>query len=120
MLESRIYAGAALLAAIAVGWSNAEVERESCRVNGVNEAAVCLRVEVPESRNTPAARKLHLKVVVLPALGPESHREPLLLIQGGPGIAGTLMATNFAQRAALRDRRALVFFDQRGTGSPEG
>jgi len=112
MLASRIYVGVVFIAAIVVGWSTTEAEGESCRVTGVSEAARCLRVDVPES---PAGRKLHLKVVVLPALGPAPHREPLLLIQGGPGVAGSLMAPNFAQRQVLRDRRALVFFDQRGT-----
>jgi pimeloyl-ACP methyl ester carboxylesterase len=54
--------------------------------------------------------------VVLPARGQAPYREPLLAIQGGPGVPGTLMAPNFARREPLRDRRDLVFFDQRGTG----
>jgi pimeloyl-ACP methyl ester carboxylesterase len=88
---------------------------ESCRVAGVDEPARCLSVDIPESPNDPGGRHLRLRVVVLPARGPEPHREPLLLIQGGPGVPGTLMAPNFARREPLRDRRDLVFFDQRGT-----
>jgi len=89
---------------------------EACRVPGVNETVRCLSVEVPESAVDPSGRKLRIHVVVLPALGPAPHREPLLLLQGGPGVPGTLMAQNFARREVLRDRRDLVFFDQRGTG----
>lgn len=114
MLESRIYGRAAFIAATAVSCSNAEARIEACQVSGVPKV-VCLRVEVPESPSAPAGRKIHVKVVVLPALGPQPHREPLVLIQGGPGVAGSLMARNFAPRQVLRDRRALVFFDQRGT-----
>jgi pimeloyl-ACP methyl ester carboxylesterase len=82
----------------------------------VNEDVRCLTIVVPESPADPEGRKLHIRVIVLPARGSSPHREPLLLIQGGPGVPGTLMARNFAQREALRDRRDLVFFDQRGTG----
>jgi pimeloyl-ACP methyl ester carboxylesterase len=74
-----------------------------------------MAVEVPESPHDPAGRRLSLRVVVLPARGAAPYREPLVLIQGGPGVPGTLMAPNFARREALRDRRDLVFFDQRGT-----
>ena len=74
-----------------------------------------MSVEVPESPHDPAGRRLRLRVVVLPARGAAPYREPVVLVQGGPGVPGTLMAPNFARREALRDRRDLVFFDQRGT-----
>lgn len=106
---------AALFATVGATWARSET-REACRVDGVNEAVRCLSVEVPESATNPSGRTLRIAVVVLPARGPAPHREPLLLIQGGPGVPGTRMARNFAQREVLRDRRDLVFFDQRGTG----
>ncbi len=96
-------------------WARSET-REACRVDGVNENVRCLSVMVPESAANPSGRTLRINVILLPARGPTPHREPLLLIQGGPGVPGTLMARNFALREALRDRRDLVFFDQRGTG----
>ena len=95
-------------------WSAESVE--PCRVTGVHEQILCMSVDVAESPRDPAGRRLRIRVVVLPAKGPAPHREPLLLIQGGPGVPGTLMAPNYQQREVLRDRRDLIFFDQRGTG----
>src|SRR5262245_3689770 len=89
---------------------------ESCRVAGVREIARCVSVNVPETPNNPRGRRLRIHVVVLPARGAAPNREPLLLLQGGPGVPGTLMAQNFQQRELLRDRRDLIFFDQRGSG----
>jgi pimeloyl-ACP methyl ester carboxylesterase len=106
---------AGLLGAVGLTWPRPEA-REACYMDGVNEEVRCLSIVVPESPADPEGRKLHIRVIVLPARGSAPHREPLLLIQGGPGVPGTLMARNFAQREALRDRRDLVFFDQRGTG----
>ena len=97
-------------------WPWSTESAEPCRVPGVREQARCLSVDVPESTGDPAGRRLRIRVVVLPARGPAPHREPLLLLQGGPGVPGTLMAPNFQQREALRERRDLVFFDQRGSG----
>jgi pimeloyl-ACP methyl ester carboxylesterase len=96
-------------------WPRVTGSLEPCAVQGVSEPARCMSVEVPESPHDPAGRRLKLRVVVLPARGPAAHHEPLVLIQGGPGVPGTLMAPNFARREALRERRDLVFFDQRGT-----
>lgn len=106
---------AAAATTVGMVWPRGAQRLEPCRVAGVTEPALCMAVEVPESPQDPASRRLRLRVVVLPARGPKPHREPLLLIQGGPGVPGTLMAANFARREPLRDRRDLVFFDQRGT-----
>jgi pimeloyl-ACP methyl ester carboxylesterase len=118
-MVGRVALSAAIVAAAVtvtgMVWPRATGSLEPCRVPGVNEPARCISVEVPESPHDPAGRRLKLRVVVLPARGPAPHREPLVLIQGGPGVPGTLMAPNFARREALRDRRDLVFFDQRGT-----
>lgn len=107
-----VTAGATLTGMV---WPRGAEALEPCRVAGVPEPALCMSVEVPESPHDPAGRRLRLRVVVLPARGPKPHREPLVLIQGGPGVPGTLMAANFARREPLRERRDLVFFDQRGT-----
>lgn len=106
--------GVAVTLGIAWPWSTKILE--PCRVTGVVEPARCLSVEVPESTLDPSGRRLRIHVVVLLARGAAPHQEPLVLIQGGPGVPGTLMAQNFQRREVLRDRRDLVFFDQRGTG----
>jgi pimeloyl-ACP methyl ester carboxylesterase len=107
---------AGLVATTGMAWTRLPVLAQSCRVSGVDEVARCLSVEVPESPGTRGSRRISIRVVVLPALGSGPRREPLLFIQGGPGSPGTVMARNFARREVLRERRELVFFDQRGTG----
>jgi pimeloyl-ACP methyl ester carboxylesterase len=97
-------------------WPRARSSAESCRVTGVREVARCVVVEVPESPRGLTGRRIPIRAVVLPARGAAPFREPLLLLQGGPGVPGTLMAQNFQHREPLRDRRDLVFVDQRGTG----
>lgn len=89
---------------------------ETCRMEGVPEPLRCVWVEVPEVHGSTGGRTLRIRVVVLPSLGAPQY-EPLLLLQGGPGVAGTLMARNFHQRERLRAGRDLVFFDQRGAGA---
>lgn len=101
---------------LGIVWPWSATTFEDCSVAGVRETARCLFVDVPESTLDPSGRRLRIRVVLLPARGPAPHREPLLLIQGGPGVPGTLMARTFQQREVLRERRDLVFFDQRGTG----
>src|SRR5215207_4178683 len=114
-LRARVFVvGVAMTLGITWPWSTKILE--SCRVAGVVEPARCMSVEVPESPQDPSGRRLKIHVVVLLARGAAPHLEPLLLIQGGPGVPGTLMAQNFQRREVLRDRRDLVFFDQRGTG----
>jgi pimeloyl-ACP methyl ester carboxylesterase len=124
MIDRRtaIRLGVALALLFATGgvmWSRsaaAPATFENCEPTETSEGVRCLYVEVPEVPGDRSSRKLRIKVVVLPASGPTPHREPLLVLQGGPGVAGTLMAPNFARIGpVLRESRDLVFFDQRGT-----
>ena len=113
-----LFAPLALVLGSATGmvWPWSGETLEPCRVPGVQEQARCMSVDVAESPRDPSGRRLRIRVVVLPAKGGAPQHEPLVLIQGGPGVPGTLMAQNFQQREALRERRDLIFFDQRGTG----
>ena len=124
MIDRRtaIRSGAALALLVATGgvmWSRSAaspVTFENCAPTETGEGVRCLYVEVPEVPGDRSSRKLRTRVVVLPALGGAPHREPLLVLQGGPGVAGTLMAPNFARVGPLlRESRDLVFVDQRGT-----
>ena len=96
------------------------VERlASCKVPGEDKEveARCGVFEVWENRVTRTGRKLHLKVVVLPALGPERKPDPVFYLAGGPGEATSDNAGYFD--SDLRKERDLVFVDQRGTGAPD-
>ncbi|HBL27429.1 MAG TPA: alpha/beta hydrolase [Acidobacteria bacterium] len=90
-----------------------------CKVAGADGeiAALCGTFEVWENRATRTGRKLHLKTVVLPALGPKKEPDPIVSLAGGPGEAITRFA-GFSD-SPLRRERDLVFVDQRGTGEPD-
>ncbi len=84
---------------------------------GVTEKARCGTFEVFENRATKKGRKVSIKIVVFPATGRNTAPDPLFYIAGGPGSSATEDAPYIAQQyAKIRERRDLVFVDQRGTG----
>ena len=92
-----------------------------CEVPGVSqgakEKARCGTYEVFEDRARKTGRKINLKIVVFPATGPDKASDPLFYIPGGPGSSATEDAPFIAHDLAkIRERRDLVFVDQRGTG----
>lgn len=81
------------------------------------ETVQCGRLEVPEDWTKPAGRRIGLDVVVLPKTGPGPEQAPMVWLEGGPGVPGTLSAPLYATDLRFhRARRAVVLFDQRGTG----
>ncbi|HEX4951943.1 MAG TPA: alpha/beta fold hydrolase [Thermoanaerobaculia bacterium] len=90
---------------------------EPCQIEGLEGGALCGTHEVWENRTTRQGRKIGLKVVVLPATGPEVAPDPLFLFAGGPGDGIASHAAGAAQEyAELRKNRDVVMVDQRGTG----
>jgi pimeloyl-ACP methyl ester carboxylesterase len=84
---------------------------------GVKEKALCGTYEVFENRATKSGRKIKLNILVFPATGQNKAADPLFYIPGGPGSSATEDAPYVAQEyAKIRERRDLVFVDQRGTG----
>ncbi len=83
----------------------------------LSEGARCGELEVFEDRAAGAGRRIPLRVGVLPALGPAPQPDPIFVLVGGPGQSAVDNAAGYARLLApLRDERALVFIDQRGTG----
>lgn len=85
-----------------------------CTIPEVGEA-YCGVYEVFEDREARVGRKIPLKIVLLPALGPERASDPLFFLEGGPGGAATSDAADF-ERDPLRQHRDIVLIDTRGTG----
>jgi pimeloyl-ACP methyl ester carboxylesterase len=84
---------------------------------GAKEKARCGTYEVFEDRARMSGRKIKLKIVVFPATGPDRVADPLFYIPGGPGSSATEDAPYVAEGLMkVRERRDLVFVDQRGTG----
>ena len=109
---SRLVAMAALLApALALAQAG-----KDCHLPGTEESLRCHRLAVPLDHRAPGPT-LSLHVVVAPALRESARRDPLFLLAGGPGEAGSdlvpLLNTTFRKVRATRD---IVLIDQRGTG----
>ncbi len=75
-------------------------------------------LEVPENRDNPDSRTLKLVYKVLKAKDTNSRKAPILLLQGGPGVA-TMIMEPFLKDHPLRNNRDIVLMDQRGTGESE-
>lgn len=84
--------------------------------NGPSPRCAVLRVaeDWAKPKATPA---VDVFVLVLPTRSSEASREPLVVLSGGPGQAGSLEVLGLASRLeAARAHRDIVFVDQRGTG----
>ena len=81
------------------------------------ETVRCGTLAVPEDWRRPQGRRIGLKVIVLPKTGPGPEQAPMVWLEGGPGVPGTISAPLYATDLKFhRQRRAVVLFDQRGTG----
>lgn len=88
-----------------------------CHLPGAEETLRCVKVPVALDYASPAGAKLALHVTVAPAFRESARADPLFVLAGGPGQAGsdvlTLLSNTFRRTRATRD---IVFIDQRGTG----
>ena len=109
--------------ALATGFASAQstaapakTER-SCHLPGVVESLRCITVDVPLEHAKPQSGSLKLHVAVAPAYRQGVRGDPLFVLAGGPGQAGSdvlpLLKMAFDRVRATRD---IVFIDQRGTG----
>jgi pimeloyl-ACP methyl ester carboxylesterase len=89
----------------------------SCHLPGEEDALRCVSVTVPLDHAKPGGATLALHVTVAPALREAARLDPLFVLAGGPGEAGSdvlpLLGGAFKRVRATRD---IVFIDQRGTG----
>jgi pimeloyl-ACP methyl ester carboxylesterase len=93
------------------------IRLQPCELSGVKAKAKCGSLEVFENRATQTGRKISIKVLVVPATGPNRLPDPLFYFAGGPGSSAIEDAQGVAnQLAKINEQRDLVFVDQRGTG----
>ena len=89
----------------------------SCHLPGHDEPLRCFDVPVPLDYQRPEGERLMLHVAVASAFRESAQPDPLFVLAGGPGQAGSdilpLLDTTFPKVRATRD---IVFIDQRGTG----
>ncbi|HEX9174310.1 MAG TPA: alpha/beta fold hydrolase [Telluria sp.] len=125
-MKSRLILRAALPALIALAAANpaqAQVSGaapaatvRSCHLPGVVDALRCVTLAVALDPAKPGAT-LKLHATVAPAFREAARPDPLFVLAGGPGQAGSeilpLLSQAFRRVRATRD---IVFIDQRGTG----
>lgn len=108
---------AALLGMALSGPAGAAATATSCHLPGAEEALRCVKLAVPLDYAKPQAGALKLHVTVAPSFREAARPDPLFVLAGGPGQAGSeviqLLSTAFKRARATRD---IVFIDQRGTG----
>ena len=81
------------------------------------DGAECGELEVSENPDDPTGKKISLNILRLPAISPVPEKDPLVLIQGGPGGSSVDMAAQIHYVFwDVRKNRDLIFVDQRGTG----
>ena len=97
--------------------ASAQLHLTPCHIE--DSRASCGTLRVPENRKQTNGRELLLNVVVLHPVGSGKEKDPLFILDGGPGGAATRLAGFAANalRPVLEDR-AVVMVDQRGTGGP--
>ena len=91
-----------------------------CTIPGTDEPAFCGVVDVPESAEHPAGRRLGIHVMVVPAPAPAAVGDPVVLLAGGPGQGAAALGRALSQRGPVRNRHDLILIDQRGTGRSNG
>ncbi len=88
-----------------------------CHLPGYDQALRCSEVQVPLDYHHPEGAKLALHVTLAPALREGARPDPVFVLAGGPGQAGTdILGLLESGMRKLRATRDIIFIDQRGTG----
>jgi pimeloyl-ACP methyl ester carboxylesterase len=98
--------------------TDARPGERSCHLPGSEEVLRCVTVAVPlDYGAAQATPRLRLHVTVAPAFRESARPDPLFILAGGPGQAGSdvlpLLGSALRKVRATRD---IVIIDQRGTG----
>ena len=88
-----------------------------CRIPGVRYEVQCGHLQRLLDPTRPAGPRIDVQFVVVPAIARNRHPDPVFLLAGGPGQSAIDVAGDMLPLLArLRNRRDIVFVDQRGTG----
>jgi pimeloyl-ACP methyl ester carboxylesterase len=97
-------------------------EPTSCPFDVPADATIdCGYVVVPEDRNSDLSDTIRLAVAVYRSSGDNPAPDPVIYLQGGPGMGSLEWSAGFyglLVKPALAERD-FIFFDQRGTGHSE-
>ena len=94
-----------------------KIEMKPCNLPGAPPDSLCGTYEVWENRAAKTGRKIPLRVMVIPALGPDKLSDPFVFFTGGPGDSSVEAGGGLSQEFKdLRQRRDIFLVDYRGTG----
>jgi pimeloyl-ACP methyl ester carboxylesterase len=97
--------------------ARAKPEARSCHLPGAEGALRCVAIPVPLDYAKPDTQRLNIHVTVAPAYREGAKADPLFVLAGGPGQAGSEVIVLLpAALKRVRATRDIVFIDQRGTG----
>src|SRR5215213_3958383 len=95
----------------------APISLSPCVLHRVIGGVSCGTFAVPENRDSANGRRIDLNIVLLRRTDSSAHRDPLIILAGGPGQGAAELASQLAALLALpRRQRDIVLVDQRGTG----
>ena len=95
---------------------HSQIVLHPCLVSGLlGTFTLCGSASVPENRDGPAGRRIALYIVVVPANGPKPGADPVVPLDGGPGIAAATDEIADFVRGSW-PTHDVVLIDQRGTG----
>jgi pimeloyl-ACP methyl ester carboxylesterase len=102
-------------------WTVGSLTLTACELaqpnSGLSTAAWCASFPVPENRDDPHSRIIHLKLALLRSSAQVADKDMLVFLAGGPGQAATDSASTIASvLQPLRAHRDVLLLDQRGTG----
>ena len=88
-----------------------------CFVKGLDTQIKCGKLTVPENWQSPGDKNIDINVTVVNAVAASPKKDPLVLLMGGPGQAGSELVAGLVNifREA-NESRDLILIDQRGTG----
>jgi pimeloyl-ACP methyl ester carboxylesterase len=116
-LLALLFAGTgAQAAAASAAPGPAKPAARTCHLPGAEGSLRCLAVAVPLDYAKPAAGGLKIHVTVAPAFREGAKADPLFVLAGGPGQAGSEVIMALSTFKRVRATRDIVFIDQRGTG----
>lgn len=105
------------LAVAGMGPAASAAETTACWLQGWPQAARCGVVQRPLDPARPQGPQIDVHYAVLPALSRNKAPDAVFFFAGGPGQSAIRLAAPLAgAHGRLRQRRDLVFVDQRGTG----
>jgi pimeloyl-ACP methyl ester carboxylesterase len=116
-VRNKLFPAAVVLLLATSSAAAASKTDRTCHLPDFEDALRCVTVPVALDYAKPQAGQLNLHVTVASAFREAARPDPVFILAGGPGQAGTdvlpLLTGAFKRVRATRD---IVFIDQRGTG----